>query len=29
MDVSPISGHYYGNQTIASRLETSLTISER
>src|SRR5690606_33124235 len=28
-DVSPISGHYYGNQTIASRLETSLTITER
>ncbi|HEY5792600.1 MAG TPA: transglutaminase family protein [Chthoniobacterales bacterium] len=27
-DIAPITGHYYGNKTIASTLETKLTIGE-
>jgi len=28
-DVSPVAGHYYGNKTISSTLETTLTIKEQ
>jgi transglutaminase-like putative cysteine protease len=27
-DISPVAGHYYGNKTIASTLETALSITE-